>query len=220
MYTDRTVRGDEGNDCVEKGEGKIERWKKADEKRRTQIVMARQKTDREWERNREGGIEVGIDRRRKDWRDGTEGCPQRKRPSGDVTLIPPGRAYKMAAGVPFLPCYSYRVGFRLSRSLCLRYMRMWVAAVARGPTGVWGNRCTLGRGTTGGVLRLPSRSVSPFFPFACSSRIISLELTSSVSEKPPDDWMAMCLVGWIERTKESCQRARNWIIKRGGRCNL
>lgn len=28
-----------------------------------------------------------------------EGRPQRKRPSGDVTLIPPGRAYKMAAGV-------------------------------------------------------------------------------------------------------------------------
>lgn len=49
-----------------------------------------------------------------------EGRPQRKRPSGDVTLIPPGRAYKMAAGVPFLPCYSYGVGFRLSRSLCLR----------------------------------------------------------------------------------------------------
>jgi len=48
-----------------------------------------------------------------------EGRPQRKRPSGDVTLIPPGRAYKMAAGVPFLPCYSYGVGFRLSRSLCL-----------------------------------------------------------------------------------------------------
>lgn len=64
----------------------------------------------------------------------TEGCPQRKRPSGDVTLIPPGRAYKMAAGVPFLPCYSYGVGFRLSRSLCLRYMRIWAAAVARGAT--------------------------------------------------------------------------------------
>lgn len=30
------------------------------------------------------------------------------------------RACKMAAGVPFLPCYSYGVGFRLSRSLCLR----------------------------------------------------------------------------------------------------
>lgn len=55
---------------------------------------------------KERGTEVGIDRRRKDWRDGTEGCLQRKRPSGDVTLIPPGRAYKMAAGVPFLPCYS------------------------------------------------------------------------------------------------------------------
>jgi len=51
-----------------------------------------------------------------------EGRPQRKRPSGDVTLIPPGRAYKMAAGVPFLPCYSYGVGFRLSRSLCLTGM--------------------------------------------------------------------------------------------------
>jgi len=59
-----------------------------------------------------------------------EGRPQRKRPSGDVTLIPPGRAYKMAAGVPFLPCYSYGVGFRLSKSLCLRglYMREYGAA--------------------------------------------------------------------------------------------
>lgn len=64
-----------------------------------------------------------------------EGRPQRKRPSGDVTLIPPGRAYKMAAGVPFLPCYSYGVGFRLSRSLCLRGVYVcanipWAAAEA------------------------------------------------------------------------------------------
>lgn len=43
------------------------------------------------------------------------------------------------AAFPFLPRALFRVygaGFRLSRSLCLRCMRMW--------TEVWGNRCTLG----------------------------------------------------------------------------
>lgn len=33
----------------------------------------------------------------------TEGCRRRKRPSGDVTSIPPGRAYKMAAGSVSIP---------------------------------------------------------------------------------------------------------------------
>nr|KAF7438735.1 hypothetical protein H0235_001126 [Vespula pensylvanica] len=113
----------------------------------------------------------------------TEGCPQRKRPSGDVTLIPPGRAYKMAAGVPFLPCYSYGVGFRLSRSLCLRYMRIWAAAVTR----------------VGSLHKSLNRRVAAAFPPASASmdaerrrvaRAEGIELSTELEGATPKDKLA------------------------------
>lgn len=153
----------------------------------------------------------------------TEGCPQRKRPSGDVTLIPPGRAYKMAAGVPFLPCYSYGVGFRLSRSLCLRYMRIWAAAVARGATrGVRKsmhlrgerNRCRFSLFLSTLVPRFLSFFPPPPFPARStflSPREYNLARAYLWSRGEGGGGGWSCVFGWmdIERTKESCQRGRN-----------
>ena len=92
-------------------------------------------------------LEVRIDRRRmrrnrlgKGWRGEIRGMngglPAAQAPLGRRHIDSSGKSLQNGRRQRFHSFRVYGVGFRLSRSLCLRCMRMWTEG--------WGNRCTLG----------------------------------------------------------------------------